>query len=112
MTPTEWFGKMKEIWLAQDPNRMAELLADTLEYHENPLETPLRTIQAVVDAWKEIKDQNIEYVEIEMLYENESVAMALWRFKQVNQPEHIGSYFLKLNNQGRCVEFRQWWSSR
>lgn len=112
MNPTQWLNQMREIWLAQEPDRMALLLAESLEYHESPIEPPLTNIQDVVDAWQEIKNQNIEYVEIEVLHENGNIAMALWRFKQINEPEHIGSYYLELDDNGKCKHFRQWWNSK
>jgi ASC-1-like (ASCH) protein len=112
-TPAQWLNRMREIWLAQQLDQIAELLSPSeLAYHEDPAEPPLTSIPAVVDAWQEIKQQQIEFVEIEILHEHQNVAMALWRFKQVGQPEHVGSYYLELDNRGKCKHFRQWWNSK
>ena len=111
MTPIQtWLKNMRQIWLEKLPNDIADLLADTLEYHESPTEPPLLTKQEIVDAWQEIKGQNIEYVEINILSETTDTGMAQWIFKMKNEPEHIGAYFLKLDNHGKCVHFRQWWN--
>ncbi len=111
MTPTQWLSKMKEIWLKQKPDLILDLLDDSLKYYEDPTQPPFTKKLEVVKAWQEIKTQNIEYINIEILHEDCNVAMALWKFKEYNKVEHVGAYFLKLNESGKCILFRQWWNS-
>ncbi len=91
---------------------MEGLLAEKLAYYEDPCEPPITEIAGVLDVWADIKEQAIEYVEIRVLHEDKNVAVAQWRFKQVGQPEHVGSYFVRLDERGKCIEFRQWWNCR
>ncbi len=106
-----WFNQMKTIWLEKRPDEIAFLLSDNVEYHENPLEPPLTTKEEVVQAWQEIKNQNIDYVEIEVLCETDNVGFAIWRFQAHGSPLHVGSYYLELDDDGKCKVFRQWWNS-
>ncbi len=108
-TPREWFDEMRQIWLSQKPDLIFDLLGDNIQYFESPYDSPIIKHDEVVSAWQEIKKQNIEYVTIDMLHECKNVGMAVWRFKEYNRPEHVGSYFLKLDDHGKCLEFRQWW---
>jgi len=112
MTPVQkWFEQMRSIWIEKRPNDIGVLLSDNaFNYHEHPFSASLKTKNEVTGAWQEILNQDIDYVEVKILYETESVGCAEWRFKIKNEPLHIGSYFLKLDSDGKCIEFRQWWT--
>ncbi|MCB9965546.1 MAG: hypothetical protein H6855_05650 [Rhodospirillales bacterium] len=107
----KWFSTMKEIWLSQDPDLIAEIISDTPEYYENPFEPPLTTKEDVVGVWQDIKSQKIDFVKIDILYQTDKVGMAMWKFKETDKPLHIGSYYLELDQHGKCSLFRQWWNS-
>lgn len=112
MTPSKWLFEMRDIWLTKSPEKIANLLSEELEYYETPLSPPLITIKDVVEAWAEIKNQDIEYVVIDILHEDKNICFATWRFKEKCQSEHVGAYFLRLDEQGKCVCFRQWWNCK
>jgi len=80
------------------------------QFHEHPFQDALTTKEEVIEVWQEIKSQEIDYVTINILYENSHIGVAEWRFKMRGEPLHIGSYFLKLDDYGKCTEFRQWWT--
>ena len=111
MSPSDWLEKMRQIWLHQTPDLIAGLLAEECEYHEDPLSPPLENISDIVAVWQEIKTQNIDYVEIDILHEHNNTCTAKWRFKEKDKTEHVGCYFLILDTDGKCVHFRQWWNS-
>lgn len=113
-TPGQWFEEMREIWVAQEPEKLSALLSDDITYHEDPLAPPLTSPESILNVWQEVKEQKIDYVKIELLYEDieKGIGVALWHFKQTDQPEHVGSYFLELDKNGRCKTFRQWWNTR
>ncbi|MDX9690177.1 MAG: hypothetical protein EOM37_08450 [Proteobacteria bacterium] len=110
---SKWLDNMRTFWIEKQPDRIAEILAPSLEYYEDPFKPPLTTVGAVVSAWQEIKGQEIEFVEIELLHESaEGIGTAIWRFKTKDSPEHIGCYFIKIDKKGKCVYFRQFWNSK
>jgi hypothetical protein len=49
-------------------------------------------------------------VTINILHQTETIGVAEWHFKMQDEPLHIGSYFLKLDDEGKAIEFRQWWT--
>jgi len=105
-----WLSRMREIWLDKNPDAIAALLSTDFRYFESPLAGPLTTAKDVVQAWQDIKSQEIELVEIEILHETPTIGMATWRFKEKGKPLHVGSYFLELDDKGLCKTFRQWWN--
>jgi len=105
-----WFDIMKSIWLEKKPDDIAYILSDNIEYFESPLEPPLTSKAEIAKAWQAIKDQNIELLEIQILYETLNVGMATWRFQECGLPLHVGCYYLELNDTGECKVFRQWWN--
>jgi hypothetical protein len=90
-----WFETMRQIWLERRSDDIGALLSDEgFEFYEHPFDDrPLTTKQGVIDVWQEIRGQDIEYVKIKILYETGTVGVAEWRFKIVDEPLHIGSYF-------------------
>jgi len=113
-TPIQvWLQQMKSIWLSKEPDRIAQILSEeSLEYYESPFAPPLVSIEAVVTAWQGIKNQNIEFVNIELLHETVDAGVALWKFKEGDKAEHMGMYFLKLDSHCKCKYFRQFWNQR
>jgi hypothetical protein len=109
VTPETWFSEMRDIWLNNKPDSISELLSNELNYYEDPLGDPLTSIESVVSAWQGIKGQKFEYVDIKMLHENDNIGIALWKSKSFDQPERSGAYYLELNDNGKCKEFRRWW---
>lgn len=107
----KWLNEMRRIWLDKDPDSIVNILAEDLEYYEDPFQEPLTDKMKVVSEWQAVKNQNIEFVDIEILHETaDNVGVALWRFKEVGSAEHCGSYFLKLDDNGKCTHFRQFWN--
>lgn len=112
MSPVkDWLEIMRQIWLEKRPDDIGMLLSDKgFRYHEHPFQDPLNSKTDVIGAWQEINKQDIEYVEIKILHETDMMGVAEWRFKIKGEPLQIGSYFLKLDCEGKCIEFRQWWT--
>lgn len=112
MSPVHtWLEEMRNIWLEKRPDDIAGLLSlDGFAYYENPFYAPMTTSQEVVDAWQEIRNQDIDYINIKILYETNVTGVAEWHFKMHDHPLHVGGYFLRLDDVGKCLEFRQWWT--
>jgi hypothetical protein len=107
----KWLNDMRDIWLSKTPDKMTDILSEELRYYEDPFQEPCLSAEEVVKEWQAIHEQNIEYVEIELLYEHDNVGVAQWKFKEKNTPLHVGCYFIQLNEEGKCIQFRQWWNS-
>ena len=114
MTPIEkWLYEMRNIWITKDPDKISSILSPTsLQYFENPFDEPLTKFDDVVKEWQVIKNQDIEYITINVLNQSKNTGTAMWSFKQHNKPESRGCYYLELDEKGLCTIFRQWWNSQ
>ena len=111
-----WFGKLQNIWLAKDIEGVKNLLSEEFEYHEDPFESPLTSWPEVEKAWEEIKNQDISKLEINVLMNKEDEGFATYElvYKDSQRKDHYskGVYYVKLDSNGKAVEFRQWWVSK
>lgn len=110
-----WFQELQRTWLAKDITAVRSLLAGTFEYYENPLEEPLTTWEQVEAVWQEVKGQNISHLEIVPLITSDVAGSASYTFHYSDEKgshESTGSYFVRLNEDGKAIEFRQWWMGK
>lgn len=111
---TQWFIQLKRIWLEKDIPALQTILADEFLYYEHPFLPPLITWAEVEDAWQEVLNQDILRLEITILIDGQTEGSAMYDFVYIDPDgvlyESKGSYYLKLDNAGKAVEFRQWWA--
>lgn len=111
---TKWFEELKRIWLEKDISALKDIIADKFNYYEDPYLPPIQTWDELESAWQEIRGQNIQELEITVLIEGDAEGSAMYHFIYTDplgiQHKSKGSYYLKLNTEGRAVEFRQWWT--
>jgi len=108
-----WFQALKNIWINKDIENVGSLLSSTFQYYENPGEPPLTSLDEVKNTWKEVADQDIIKLEISLLVTRENKGSASYEFSYKDTKGSIhssqGAYYVKLDNQGKATEFRQWW---
>lgn len=111
---TKWFEQLKRIWLEKDIPALKEIIADEFNYYEDPHLPPIKTLEELESAWQEVKDQNIQKLEIDVLIDGQTEGSGMYHFiysdSEGIQHESKGAYYLKLNAEGRATEFRQWWT--
>lgn len=115
-TIENWFHLLHQIWINKDITKVKTLLADNFQYYENPFEKPLTSLNEVEAAWQEVHTQNISKLEINVLVtnENEGTASYLLTYTDPQGAVHNsrGAYYVKLDSDGKALEFRQWWVSK
>lgn len=108
-----WFAELERIWKAKDIDAVGQLLAPEFKYYESPFEEPLTALQQIEEAWSEVKNQEIINLEITPLLasDNEGGAQYSLEYRDVDGEVHSskGAYYVKLNEGGKAIEFRQWW---
>lgn len=112
-TVENWFQLLKSIWIKKDIENIGSLLSSTFQYYEDPFGPPLTSLSEVINAWKEVSNQNILKLEINTLVTQESEGSASYEFSYKDPKGNVhnskGAYYVKLDNQGKAIEFRQWW---
>jgi ketosteroid isomerase-like protein len=115
----QWLDAYGEAWAAGDPERLLQLFSPDAAYHETPFEPPMVGAEAIRRYWIEgARDGQSDVVfAAEPICVAGPVGWAHWRatFQRVQsgrQVELDGILSTRLDELGRCVEFREWWHRR
>lgn len=110
----KWFQELKRLWVEKDIDALQKILADDFEYYENPFERPIANWKELQNAWQGVNDQDIQNLEIIITIDGEKVGSARYELSFIDPSgvlhDSSGAYYLKLNDEGKAIEFRQWWT--
>lgn len=110
----QWFMELGRVWIEKDIPAVKDLLADSFSYYEHPFQEPLATWDEVEREWEGIRElQDIKVTLTPLVVsEREGCYQYEFSYKTAASGEaHVsrGAHYVKLNEAGRAVEFRQWW---
>ncbi len=112
----QWFQELGRIWLEKDIVALRHIVADEFQYYEDPFQPPITTWEELEAVWQEVHDQHIESLSIEILIEDDVRGLARYEFvctDPVGTKHHSrGAHYVKLDEKGRAIEFRQWWTTK
>jgi hypothetical protein len=113
-----WLGAYKRAWEGRDPKAAANLFTADATYHETPFDEPSRGRKGILDYWSEVPrtQEGIEF-SYEVLATTEAGGVAHWRSEFTSLPSRSavdldGILLVKLDADGKCTEFREWWHKR
>ncbi len=113
-----WLDAYKRAWEARDPEAAADLFTEDATYHETPFDEPSRGHEGIYEYWSDVPrtQRNVRF-SYEILATTEGGGVAHWRANFVRLPANApvvldGIFLVKLNADGRCAEFREWWHKR
>lgn len=116
MSAWEWIQRMVRCWKEKDIDGLQPLIADPILYYENPFSGPLTSWEEIRKEWEEIKEQDIAELSTGLLVADKQKCVASYsltlNLKDGSQYSSRGAFFVALNEQGRAVQFRQWWNER
>jgi hypothetical protein len=113
-----WMKAHGEASTRDDPRASADLFADNARYHENPFDEPFTGRDAIFQYWERgalaLKDKTCTY---EVLAVAGNVGIARWQslftVRQSAKRMSLDCLFVaEFDDQGKCVEFREWWHSK
>jgi ketosteroid isomerase-like protein len=112
---TDWLDAYKRAWETRDPEAAANLFTANANYHETPFEDPVRGREGIRDYWSDVTryQEGIEF-SYEVLAITETGGIAHWhsgftRLTSNSAVELDGIFLVKLDADGKCTEFREWW---
>ena len=110
-----WLDAYKRAWETRDPEVAASLFTAKATYQETPFEDPVRGREGIRDYWWDVTryQEGIEF-SYEVLATTETVGIAHWhsgftRLTSNSAVELDGIFLVKLDADGKCTEFREWW---
>lgn len=108
-----WLERLKRAWEAGDPEGALELFKDTRRYYERPF-SPGTTLDEFRTYWQDIVDlQDIKF-DYEVVAVEGNTACVHWKNWFRSEPGLIlteldGMFVIVFDDEGHCIEFRQWW---
>ena len=111
----KWFFNLKTAWETKNPQLAADICSENLLWYETPFDEPLKTKGEVLDEWQTVSKQEDISVEYQILAVEGQTAITQWSAKFIRIPsgekvEMEGIFKVRLNNEGLCEEFHQWYN--
>jgi ketosteroid isomerase-like protein len=113
-----WLGAYGLAWERGDPQAAAGLFAEDASYHETPFDEPMRGRAQIAEYWSEVpRSQDDIRFSYEILATSEREGVAHWNADFLRLPARTpvtldGILLARLDADGRCTEFREWWHRR
>lgn len=110
-----WLKNLGKAWVEKNPQIIADICAKNVVYHETPFTKPYKGPEAVKKLWQEVPDnqKDIKF-KYDILAVTVTIGIAHWQaeYKRIKNNQKVvldGIFQVKLNRQGLCTEFHQWW---
>ncbi len=115
---TDWLDAYKRAWETRDQEAAANLFTANATYHETPFDEPARGREGILDCWSVVtRTQEAIEFSYEVIATTEAGGIAHWRSEFTSLPSRSaialdGIFLVKLDADGKCTEFREWWHKR
>lgn len=110
----KFLKEFMDSWKNLDGEKTCELMADKLQYFENPIDPPLTTKKDVKPLWAVVKEnqKDVSY-KGKILFEDEKSCIYHFSMQRTmvktNKIQNIDGFFeIKLNNKNQLTYFKQW----
>lgn len=121
----DWLNRYKNAWESRDPEAAVAIFTEDATYQEDPFDEPMRGAEEILAYWKENTDvqEDVEF-SFEIIAANGDTAVNHWHVifnstarsgSDVNlggAVEIDGIFKFRLNDEGLCTQFREWWHVR
>ena len=110
----EFLTKFMDSWKNLEGEKTCDLMAKDLEYFENPIDDPLKTIDLVKPLWAIVpKNQKDISYKGEILFEDQERCMYHFKMQRTiitsNKIQNIDGIFeIKLDENNKLKYFKQW----
>jgi len=111
-----WLDSLGKAWVETDPELAVSLFDDEAEYHNTPFKKPMVGRDAIFSYWKSgtdaQKDIKFEF-QILATKDNYGIAHAWGSMVQDGKPQKWdGIFWAIFNDTGKCLIFKEFWSSQ
>jgi hypothetical protein len=113
----DWFESLKTIWLTKNPTKVEDLVSNKFLWSENPFQKSITSKKKLLNEWASVLNQKDIIVDYEVLSIHDNIGIAKWESKFTwidtnTEVEMKGIWYVVLDANGKCCEFRQWFNTR
>ena len=101
----KWCSDLLKYWKNKDVDSIIGLFDKNVIYYENP-KVKVDNIDSVRTMWEDIYDQDTSNIEFKVLCQNNNKCIA--NFILQDEVSYDMIYEIELNNDNKCVYFKQW----
>jgi uncharacterized protein (TIGR02246 family) len=105
-----WLKRYVRAWETNDPSDIAGLFTDDARYFTAPHREPWVGPEAIAAGWIDRKDEPGTWTfRSEVLGIDGDLAFVRGWTTYTNDPDYTNLWVIRLDEQGRCSEFIEWW---
>lgn len=108
---SKWLENLKSAWMEKDLEKIKSIFLKIQNYYEDPFSDPGKSVDEVVEFWKEIKNQEIKNLTFKIVAVEKNIGVVDWKFED-KTGIYKGLYVIYFNSNLNCIEFRQWCSEK
>ena len=111
-SPVErWVEGYIEAWRTNEPNDIESLFTDGARYYTAPDRDPWTGREAIIEGWIGRKDEPGQWeFRYELLAECDGMSFVRGWTEYVEPPKRYSNlWVIRLETDGRCSEFTEWW---
>ncbi len=111
-----WLSLYGKYWENGDSKSIRNLFSEGARYYETPFDEPMVGLDTIEQYWSEGAEQAQE--DVSFVYSSasisEMVGLSRWQASFIRIPSGVkveldGYLEAKFNDNGLCLEFREWW---
>jgi hypothetical protein len=113
----QWLAAYGKAWETYDPQAIGDLFSADAAYYYHPYDEPTRGREAIVANWLENRDPEERYkgeYQPVVVEGNRAAAQGQSRYfaedGKTLEREYSNLFLLTFDDDGRCSEFREWYS--
>lgn len=116
-TLDDWLWAYGQAWERKDPEGFGALFTHDAEYFWTPLDPPKSGRPEIRRAFERaVSQQRDIHFTYELTMMDKAVSIVHWkcRFKRMPEDHEVkldGIMLVRMNDAGKCYEFREWWHS-
>lgn len=109
-----WVEGYLRAWNSNDPQDIGRLFTEEAAYFTGPFQEPWQGRHAIVNGWLGRKDEPGTFTfQYQVLAVTGEVGVVRgWTRYLAPEKEYSNIWVIRLDSQGRCFEFTEWWMLR
>jgi ketosteroid isomerase-like protein len=114
-----WLERYVEAWRSYDREQIGELFAEDAQYRYHPYDSPIRGREAIVESWFDEPDEPRTFdAEYRPVAVDSDTAVAVGASSYSDSPDgevarvYDNCFVMRFDDQGRCVDFVEWYMKR